>query len=50
VLDELRERHLPGFLLVIVELAELLRVHAELARHLHVGVREAMALARLDPN
>src|SRR3989442_310103 len=49
-LDELREGRLPGFLLVVVELAELLRVQAELARHLHVGVGEAMPPARVDPD
>ena len=37
VLDELGERHLPGLLTVIVQLAELLRVHSQLAGHLDVG-------------
>src|SRR5271169_1277561 len=34
---------------MIVELAELLRVHTQLASHLHLGVGEVMALARVDP-
>jgi hypothetical protein len=37
-LDELRKRDLPRLLPVVVELAELLRIQAELAGHLHVGV------------
>ena len=36
--------------LEVVKLAELLRVHAQLARHLHLGVREVMALAHVDPD
>jgi len=31
----LSERHFPGFMLVIVQLAELHRTHTQLARHLH---------------
>jgi hypothetical protein len=42
-LDELRERELPGFLPMIVELAELLGVHAELSGHLDLFVGQAMA-------
>jgi hypothetical protein len=38
LLDELVQRHLSWFLVVIVNAAELLRVQAQLARHLHVGV------------
>ena len=49
VLDIVSERHLPGFLLMIVQLAELHRVHTQLARHLHLGVGEVMALSRIDP-
>ena len=49
VLDELRERRLPGLLIVIVLLAELLRVHSQLAGHLDVGVRQMMAPARIYP-
>ncbi len=50
VLDERRQGQLPGFLPVVVELAELLRVHAQFARHLHLGVREVMPRPRVDPN
>jgi len=49
-LDELREGHLPGLLPVVVELAKPLRVQTELARHLHVGVREMVPRARVDPD
>src|SRR4029453_5568617 len=49
VFDELRQRRLPWLLAVVVELAELLRVHPELACHLHVRMREVEALPCLDP-
>ena len=49
MLDELRQGSLPVFLIVIVELAELLRVHPELAGHLDVRVRQVVALSCLDP-
>jgi len=49
VLDERRQRRLPGFLTVVVELAELVGVHTQLARHLDLYVREMMTLARVDP-
>jgi len=49
LLDELGERQLPQLLFVIVELAELLGIHAELARHLDLCMGEPMALACLDP-
>ena len=48
-LDELRERRLPPLLSVIVELAELPRIHTQLTRDLHLRVREVMALPRCDP-
>jgi hypothetical protein len=34
---------------VVGELAELTRIHPELPRHLHMRMREAVALAHLDP-
>src|SRR5262245_50099668 len=49
LLDELGKRQLPRLLLVIVQLPELLRVHPELARHLHLFVRQAKAPLGLDP-
>src|ERR1700730_5716927 len=48
-LDEARQRRLPRFLAMIVDLAELPRVHSELARHLDMRLREAVSLLRLDP-
>lgn len=49
VRDERRQRQLPRFLAVIVKLAELFRIHAQLERHLHVGVGQMESPARLDP-
>jgi hypothetical protein len=36
VLDELRQRRLPGLLPVVADLAELSRVQPEFAGHLHL--------------
>src|SRR5437016_11078016 len=47
--DELRQRRFPGFLLVIVNFAQLRRLHSQLAGHLRLGVRQVMALPRLIP-
>jgi hypothetical protein len=49
-LDEHRQGQLPRLLVVIVELAELLRVEAQFARHLDLLVREPMALTGVDPD
>src|SRR5712691_3052347 len=49
VLDVLRQRCLPRLLAVIVHPAELLRVQPELARHLHLRMRELVPLAGVDP-
>src|SRR6266446_8092637 len=49
VLDELRQRRLPGLLVVVVELAEPPWVHPKFPRHLHVRMRKAVSLARLYP-
>jgi len=49
-LDELWEGKFPLLLVVIVYLAELLRVHPEFTRHLHLGVAQPMALASIDPH
>jgi len=38
---ELRQWQFPGLPVVVVELAQLLRVHAHRARHLHVRMRQA---------
>jgi hypothetical protein len=38
------------FLVGVVDPAKTLRIHPELSRHLNVGMREAMPLARVDPN
>src|SRR6516164_5755032 len=46
VLDVLSQRHFPRFLLMIVQLAELDRVHTQLASHLHLGVGGDGAFAR----
>src|SRR5208337_2743641 len=48
-LDELREREFPRLLLVVVELAEFLGVHSQLARHLKVHVRQVMTFLGLEP-
>jgi hypothetical protein len=48
-LDELRERALPGFLPVIVELTEFLGVHPEFSCHLNLFVGQAMTPLCLDP-
>src|SRR5215475_9732733 len=44
--NEQGQRRLPGLLAMIVDLAELSRVHSQLPRHLHMRMREAMAFAR----
>jgi len=49
VLDELGKRLLPGLLAVVVELAELPGVQAELTRHLNLGMREPVPSARVFP-
>jgi hypothetical protein len=47
--NEQRQRRFPGFLAVVIDFAELPRVHPKFASHLDVGVREVMAAARFDP-
>src|SRR5215218_8321539 len=49
VLDEDGQGGLPGFLAMVVDLPELLRVHPQLTRHLHMGVREVTQLPGVDP-
>lgn len=49
VLDELGEWQFPPLLLMVVELAHFRRVHAQLSRHLDLGVRQAVAMACIDP-
>ncbi len=47
--DEDRQGQLPRFLVGVIELAKSLGIHAELARHLHMSVRQAVALTCRDP-
>ncbi len=47
--NELRERSLPRFLLVVRLATEPLRIHAEFSRHLDVRVGKMEALARINP-
>src|SRR5260370_1649247 len=49
VLNELGKRLLPGLLMVVVELAELPGVQAELTRHLNLGMRQPVPSARVCP-
>jgi hypothetical protein len=49
LLDELRQRKFPGFLAVIGQFAELLRVQPQFPRHLDLAMREAVTLPSLDP-
>jgi len=49
VLNELRQRHLPSFLIVVRQTAEFLRVHAQFSCHLHVSRRQMVALRCLNP-
>ncbi len=49
ILDEDRQGRLPRLLPVIVDPAELARVHSQLARHLHLRVRQPVPPPRLDP-
>ena len=48
VLDVLPERHLPRLLVVVVQPAELPGVHSQLASHLDLGVRQVVALTRIE--
>ena len=48
-LNVLRERHLLRLLVVVVHLAELGRIHAQLARHLDLGMGKTMPLASVYP-
>jgi hypothetical protein len=50
VLDVLPERHLLRLLVVVVQPAELLRVHPQLASHLDLGVRQVAAPTRVYPS
>jgi hypothetical protein len=47
--DELRQGQLPRFLLVVIDLAQLRRVHPQFASHVDLGVRQMVTLSRLDP-
>jgi hypothetical protein len=48
-LDESGERDLPGVLVVVVDRSQFLRVHSQLARHLHLRMRQLMTFAGVDP-
>jgi hypothetical protein len=50
MLDVVPERHLPRFLIVVIQLAELGRIHPQLPRHLHLSMRETVPVARVDPD
>lgn len=50
MLNELPERHLPGFLAVVVDLSELLWIHPQLASHLDMTVGQVVAPSRIDPS
>ena len=49
MLNILREWHLPRLLVVVVHLAELGRIHSQLARHLDLGMGKTMPLASVYP-
>jgi len=49
ILDEPRQPLLPRLLPMVIDLAKLLRVQPEFARHLHMCVREPVPPTRLDP-
>src|SRR5258708_5497236 len=48
--DEGRKRQFPGLLVGVIELSELFGIHAKLARHLNMSVRQAVAFAGGDPS
>src|SRR5260370_40421713 len=43
--DERRQRQFPGLLVGVIELAEFFGIHAKLASHLNMSVRQAVAFA-----
>jgi len=47
--DEERQRELRTLLAAIIEAAEPSRVHPQLTRHLHLGMRKVMPLPGVDP-
>src|SRR5271169_750188 len=49
IFDEYGQGNLPRFLLVVVDLAELPRVHPQFPSHLDVGMRQVVASASIDP-
>ena len=49
IFDEYRQGSLPRLLLVVVDLAELLRVHPQFPSHLDVGMRQVVASTSIDP-
>jgi hypothetical protein len=50
VLDKLRQRRFPRLLFFIGQLAEFVRIKAQLAGHLHLGIAQVVALPGIDPN
>src|SRR5260370_19078080 len=47
--DEGRQRQFPRLLVGVIELSEFFGIHAKLARHLNLSVRQAVAFADGDP-
>ena len=47
--DEGRQRQFPGLLVGVIELSEFIGIHAKLARHLNLSVRQAVAFAGGNP-
>lgn len=49
VLDIVSKRHLPRFLIVVVQFAQLFWIHSKFTRHLDLGVGKPVALTGIDP-
>ena len=49
VLEVLAKRQLPRLLIVVVQFAQLTGIHSQLTCHLHLGVRQVVAFARVAP-
>jgi len=47
--DELPKRHLPRFLVMIVQLAEFLGIHSQFPGHLDFGMGQTVPLPRIYP-
>ena len=49
VLDILAQWHLPWFLVVIVQLAQLFGIHSQFAGHLDLGMGQTVLLPSINP-